>query len=174
MCAYMYMCMHMYACMYACVCPVIGGVREACEWHGNTDSEDGEPRLPDCMGRCEDWLEEEARLAKECDYQSPSEADEDLRARYENNKREVDQAEFEAYEEALEVEAGPIQIMCAGRRGSMRVRGLVRDPDLRAGANAGCRGSLGIMGSMAEALRAGRGSHQGAEGEPPGSQRAGR
>ena len=96
MCAYMYMCMHMYACMYACVCPVIGGVREACEWHRNTDSEDGEPRLAAFMGRYEDWLEEEG------DYNSPSEPDEALRARYEANKREVDQAEFEAYEEALE------------------------------------------------------------------------
>ena len=119
------------------------------------------------MGRHGEWLEEEARLAKECDYQSPSEADEELRARYEHNKREVDQAEFEAYEEALGEEAGPIHIMYAGRRGSMRVRVLVRDPDLRAGSNAGCRGSLGIMGSMAEAFRAEKiapGSHQGAEG----------
>ena len=97
------------------------------------------------MGRYEDWLEEEGRLAKECDYQSPSEADEELRARYEHNKREVDQAEFEAYEEALGVEAGPIHIMYAGRRGSMRVRVLVRDPDLRAGSNAGCKGSLGML-----------------------------
>ena len=74
---YMYVCVHvyvyayMYACMYACVCPVIGGVREACEWHRNTDNEDGEPRLPDCMGRCEDWLEEEARLGNECDTINP-------------------------------------------------------------------------------------------------------
>ena len=63
------------------------------------------------MGRYEAWLEEEG------DYNSPSEPDEALRARYESNKREVDQAEFEAYEEALEEEAGPIHIMYAGRRG---------------------------------------------------------
>ena len=81
-------------------------------------------------------------------YKSPSEADEDLRARYENKKREIDQTEFEAYEEALEAEAGPIHLMYAGRRGSMRVRGLVRDPDLRAGSNAGCRGSLGMLSTV--------------------------
>ena len=94
------------------------------------------------MGRYEDCLEEEARLAKECDYQSPSEADEELRTRYEHNKREVDQAD------ALGEEAGPIHIMYAGRRGSMRVRVLVRDPDLRAGSNAGCRGSLGMLSTV--------------------------
>ena len=56
---------------------------EACDWHRNSDCEDGEPRLAAFMGRYEDWLEEEG------DYNSPSETDEALRARYESNQREV-------------------------------------------------------------------------------------
>ena len=91
------------------------------------------------MGRYEDCLEQEARLAKECDYKSPSEADEELRTRYEHNKREVDQAD------ALGEEAGPMHIMYmrdvavqCGSGLSCVIRICVRDQMRDAGARWGC------------------------------------